>query len=72
MSRGDGSAPPIAAVAAPAGGYGLRRGAEEFPLMVVLSIIYPCNYGCPNCPYTDGNSEIRQFYHQRNGELPSV
>ncbi len=33
--------------------YGLRRGAEEFPLMVVLSIIYPCNFGCPNCPYTD-------------------
>lgn len=49
--------------------YGLRRGAEEFPLMVVLSIIYPCNYGCPNCPYTDANSEIRQFYHQRNGDL---
>jgi MoaA/NifB/PqqE/SkfB family radical SAM enzyme len=61
MSRSDGSAP--------AGGYGLRRGAEEFPLMVVLSIIYPCNYGCPNCPYTDGNSAIRQFYHQRNGDL---
>jgi pyruvate-formate lyase-activating enzyme len=37
--------------------------------MIVLSIIYPCNYGCPNCPYTDGNSEIRQFYHQRNGDL---
>jgi MoaA/NifB/PqqE/SkfB family radical SAM enzyme len=51
------------------GGYGLRPGAEEFPLMIVLSIIYPCNYGCPNCPYTDGNSEIRQFYHQRNGDL---
>ena len=49
--------------------YGLRRGAEEFPLMVVLSIIYPCNFGCPNCPYTDANSEIRQFYHQRNGDL---
>src|SRR5947209_15402149 len=49
--------------------YGLRVGAEEFPLMIVLSIIYPCNYGCPNCPYTDGNSEIRQFYHQRNGDL---
>ena len=49
--------------------YGLRAGAEEFPLMIVLSIIYPCNYGCPNCPYTDGNSEIRQFYHQRHGDL---
>src|SRR5256885_2361136 len=49
--------------------YGLRPGAEEFPLMIVISIIYPCNYGCPNCPYTDGNSEIRQFYHQRHGDL---
>ena len=49
--------------------YGLRKGAEEFPLMVVISIIYPCNYGCPNCPYTDGNSEIRKFYHERKGDL---
>ena len=37
--------------------YGLRKGAEEFPLMVVLSIIYPCNFGCPNCPYTDAKSD---------------
>jgi MoaA/NifB/PqqE/SkfB family radical SAM enzyme len=49
--------------------YGLRPGAEEFPLMVVISIIYPCNYGCPNCPYTDGNSEIRKFYHEHKGDL---
>ncbi len=49
--------------------YGLRTGAEQFPLMVVLSIIYPCNYGCPMCPYTDGNSEIRKFYHERDGDL---
>lgn len=49
--------------------YGLRPGAEKFPLMVVLSIIYPCNFGCPMCPYTDGNSEIRKFYRERNGEL---
>src|SRR5437588_11524529 len=50
-------------------GYGLRPGAEEFPLIVVMSIIYPCNYGCPMCPYTDGNSEIRRFYHERDGDL---
>jgi pyruvate-formate lyase-activating enzyme len=49
--------------------YGLRAGAEEFPLMVVISIIYPCNFGCPNCPYTDGNSEIRRFYHEQHGDL---
>ncbi|HEX3658518.1 MAG TPA: radical SAM protein [Pirellulales bacterium] len=47
----------------------LRPGAEEFPLMIVLSMIYPCNFGCPNCPYTDGNSEIRRFYRERDGEL---
>jgi MoaA/NifB/PqqE/SkfB family radical SAM enzyme len=49
--------------------YGLRPGAEQFPLMVVMSIIYPCNFGCPMCPYTDGNSEIRQFYRERSGDL---
>lgn len=49
--------------------YGLRRGAEEFPLMIVLSIIYPCNFGCPNCPYTDSNSEIRRFYRENKGDL---
>lgn len=37
--------------------------------MVVLSIVYPCNFGCPNCPYTDGNSEIRKFYREHDGEL---
>lgn len=46
-----------------------RPGSQEFPWMIVLSIIYPCNFGCPNCPYTDGNSEIRRFYRERNGEL---
>ncbi len=49
--------------------FGLRPGAERFPLMVVISIIYPCNFGCPMCPYTDGNSEIRKFYRERGGDL---
>ena len=31
--------------------YGLKEGAEEFPLMVVLGYIYKCNANCPNCPY---------------------
>jgi len=53
-------------------GYGLRAGAEEFPLMVVIAVIYPCNFGCPLCPYTDGNSEIRKFYHERNADLLPV
>ncbi len=37
--------------------------------MVVISIIYPCNFGCPNCPYTDGNSDLRKFYHAHDGDL---
>ena len=45
-----------------------RRGAEEFPLMVIISVLYPCNFGCPNCPYTDGNSDLRKFYKERNGD----
>ncbi len=49
--------------------YGLKQGAEEFPLMLVISTVYPCNMGCPNCPYTDGNSEIRRFYREHDGEL---
>src|ERR1700694_1545037 len=52
--------------------FGVRPGAEEFPLMVVISIIYPCNFGCPNCPYTDGNAEIRKFYKERKGDLIPV
>ncbi|HEY7168088.1 MAG TPA: radical SAM protein [Candidatus Binatia bacterium] len=52
--------------------YGVRPGAEEFPLMVVISIIYPCNYGCPRCPYTDSNSDLRRFYHSRDGDLLPV
>jgi MoaA/NifB/PqqE/SkfB family radical SAM enzyme len=37
--------------------------------MVVISIIYPCNLGCPMCPYTDGNSEIRRFYRDHDGDF---
>lgn len=40
--------------------YGLRPEAEAFPMMVVLSYIYVCNAGCPNCPYN--NSEVRETY----------
>lgn len=40
--------------------YGLRPEAEHFPMMVVLSFVYVCNAGCPNCPYN--NSEIRDDY----------
>ena len=40
--------------------------------MVVIAVIYPCNFGCPMCPYTDGNSEIRRFYHEHDGDLLPV
>ena len=40
--------------------YGMREGADEFPLMVVLSFVYVCNARCPNCPYN--NSDIREDY----------
>src|SRR5436305_7698118 len=40
--------------------YGLRAEASEFPMMLVLSFVYPCNALCPHCPYT--NSSIRKEY----------
>lgn len=40
--------------------YGIRDGAAEFPMMIVLSFSYVCNALCPNCPYT--NSDIRTDY----------
>lgn len=46
----------------------MRQSAVQFPLMIVVSIAYPCNFGCPNCPYSDGNSTIRSFYHERRGD----
>lgn len=53
--------------------YAIREKAVEFPLMIILSVIYPCNFGCPNCPYSDGNSDLRKFYRERKGDfLPEV
>lgn len=49
--------------------YGLRPGAHEFPLQIIIATIYPCNLGCPLCPYTDGNSDIRKFYHDHDADL---
>lgn len=37
-------------------------------MMLVISTVYPCNFGCPMCPYTEGNSAIRKFYHERNAD----
>jgi len=40
--------------------YGIKPEAKEFPMMAVLSFVYVCNAGCPNCPYN--NSDIRSTY----------
>jgi MoaA/NifB/PqqE/SkfB family radical SAM enzyme len=40
--------------------FGIKEGAEQFPLMVVLSMSYVCNARCPQCPYTQ--SDIRETY----------
>lgn len=40
--------------------YGLRPEASQYPMMLVLSFVYPCNALCPHCPYT--NSNIRKEY----------
>jgi radical SAM protein with 4Fe4S-binding SPASM domain len=39
---------------------GLKRGAKNFPLMVVVAVSYVCNAKCPQCPYTQ--SDIRHSY----------
>src|ERR1700746_4105214 len=51
---------PAASVLHGAEQYGLRPEASEFPMMLVLSFVYPCNALCPHCPYT--NSNIRKEY----------
>jgi len=51
---------PAASVRHGADQYGLRPEASEFPMMLVLSFVYPCNALCPHCPYT--NSNIRKEY----------
>jgi MoaA/NifB/PqqE/SkfB family radical SAM enzyme len=40
--------------------FGIKEGAEKFPLMVVIGLSYVCNSKCPECPYT--NSDIRNQY----------
>src|ERR1700739_1804517 len=46
--------------APPQSAYGLRAEASDYPMMLVLSYVYPCNALCPHCPYT--NSNIRKEY----------
>lgn len=46
----------------------LRRSAVDFPLMIVISTVYPCNFGCPSCPYSTDNSELREVYSGLGGD----
>jgi len=54
------SGPSDVEPAPPSADYGLRPEASKFPMMLVLSFVYPCNAECPHCPYT--NSNIRDTY----------
>jgi MoaA/NifB/PqqE/SkfB family radical SAM enzyme len=46
----------------------LRKDAKFFPMMIVISTVYPCNFGCPNCPYSEGNSDLRSVYKSSGGD----
>ena len=50
--------------------YGLKPGAEQFPLMIILAVAYPCNALCPHCPYT--NSDIRKSYRDTPWIAPEL
>ena len=52
--------PPSQSIIHTQDSYGLRPEASAFPMMLVLSFVYPCNAHCPHCPYT--NSNIRKEY----------
>ncbi len=40
--------------------YGMRPGAEIFPLMVIVAFSYVCNARCPNCAFTAG--DVRKHF----------
>lgn len=46
----------------------LRKDAREYPMMIVISTVYPCNFGCPNCPYSEDNSDLREIYAKSGGD----
>jgi len=51
--------------------YGIKEGAEEFPLMIVVDVSYACNAKCPHCPYTQSAS-IRKSYGDTPFMSPEV
>lgn len=52
--------------------FGLRKEAEEYPLMVHVLASYVCNSKCKNCPFTETNTNIRKRYREMGAEfIPS-
>jgi hypothetical protein len=49
-----------------------RPGAVDFSLMIILSATCPFNLGCLECPYTERNSDLRESYHEKGGDLIPV
>lgn len=49
----------------------MRKQARYYPMMIVISTVYPCNFGCPNCPYSEDNSALRADYEKLNGDYIS-
>lgn len=45
-----------------------RKAAKRYPMMIVISTVYPCNFGCPNCPYSENNSSLRIVYKEAGGD----
>lgn len=45
-----------------------RKDATEYPMMLVIATVYPCNFGCPNCPYSEDNSSLRKTYSDLGGD----
>lgn len=63
---------PVPSIIQMQSAFNLSLGAEECPLMIILSIIYPCNLGCSNCSCMDGNSDLRKCYHEKGRDLMAV
>ncbi len=51
--------------------YGVKKGAEDFPLMVVVDVSYICNSKCPHCPYSQF-TDIRESYKDTPFMSPEI
>lgn len=51
--------------------FGIKKGAERFPLLMALSVSNVCNSKCPKCVYTQ-NPELRKSYGSEPFMKPEV